>query len=217
MYSAGRDGDLRHIWKRVTGEIPMDRNSNPGGKATIKTVLGKQEIIEHNLDELSKEIAIMGRHLKVHGATRVAVYLPNSVELLATLFAGAFYGFTVILIPYNQSHPMLIQLLSQIEADALVAEAGAVPLEQIAQKAAGVRQVIWSVEKTSRHMDWNEVPEGIGGNIDVSVWHELVRDHKGNAALPELDDKITPPGVVFLWQDGTNEPADIVEFSQLVC
>jgi hypothetical protein len=70
------------------------------------------------------------------------------------------------------------------------------------------------VAKTSRHMDWNEVPEGIGGKIDVSVWHQLVQEQQDGAALPASAGKA--PGVVFLWQEAVGKPAEIVEFTQQV-
>ena len=178
LYSAGKDGDLRDIWRRVTGEIPLEKGASPSGKATLITAFGKQDISEHNIDGVTKEIAIIGKHLRDHGAKRVAIYLPNSIEFLAVVFAGAFHAFTPILIPYNQPHTTLVELLIRTGADALVAEAGSIPLADITRGASGLRQIIWTVEKTSRHMDWSEVPEGIGGKFEVAVWHELVQDQK---------------------------------------
>jgi acyl-CoA synthetase (AMP-forming)/AMP-acid ligase II len=52
------------------------------------TVLGKEELIEHEVAELSKEIQILGRHLKESGCRRVVIYLPNNVEYLLTIFGG---------------------------------------------------------------------------------------------------------------------------------
>lgn len=215
MYSAGRDGDLRDIWRRVTGEIPLDKNASPGGTGKILTVFGKQDITEHSIAELTKEISIIGKHFKDHGAKRVAIYLPNCAEFLAALFAGAFYGYSPILIPYNQPHPTLIELLIRTGADSLIAEAGSIPLADVTTGASGLRQVIWTVEKTSRHMDWNEVPEGIGGKLDVSVWHELVQDQK-NAPGELPQDSGKPPNVVFLWQQGVSKSVEVVEFTQQV-
>lgn len=215
MYSAGKDGDLRDIWRRVTGEIPLEKGATSSGTAHIMTVFGKEGVSEHKIEAITKEIAIIGTHLKDHGAKRVAVYLPNSIEFLALLFAGAFYGFTPILIPYNQPHSTLAELLVQTGADALVAEAGSFPLADIGRGVPGLRQVIWTVEKTSRHMDWSEVPEGIGGKIDVSVWHELVQDRANGAGILPSDTG-KAPNVVFLWQENVGKSAEIVEFTQQV-
>jgi acyl-CoA synthetase (AMP-forming)/AMP-acid ligase II len=213
MYSAGKDGDLRDIWRRVTGEIPLEKKASSSGTASILTVFGKEDISEHSIPEVSKEIATIGKHLQDRGAKRVAIYLPNSIELLATLFAGAFYGFSPILIPYNQPHPALIDLLRQTGADTLIAQAGSVPLSEVGQGVPGLRQVIWHVTKTSRHMEWSEVPEGIGGKIDVSVWHELLQDAK-NSEAPLPSSTAKAPNVVFLWQEAVSKPAEIVEFTQ---
>lgn len=215
MYSAGKDGDLRDIWKRVIGEIPLEKAASSSGTAKLMTVFGKEGVTEHQVTDISREIAAIGKHLKDHNAKRVAVYLPNSIEFLSVLFAGAFYGFTPILIPYNQPHTALVELLLQTKADSLIAQAGSVPLADVTRGASGLRQIIWTVEKSSRHMDWSEVPEGIGGKIDVSVWHELVSDRKnGTAQLPTTTEK--PPNVTFLWQETTGKSAETVEFSQQV-
>lgn len=215
MYSAGRDGDLRDIWRRVTGEIPLEKKASSSGTATLMTVLGKEDISEHNIAGVTKEIAVVGTHLQEHNARRVAVYLPNGLEFLVALFAGAFYGFTPILIPYNQPHAALIELLQATKADALIAQAGSLPLADVTQRVPALRQIVWTVAKTSRHMDWSEVPEGIGGKVDVSVWHELIQDSKHTEpVLPS--DRAAAPGVVFLWQEAVGKPAEMVEFSQQV-
>lgn len=40
--------------------------------------------------ELSQEINIIGQELRDFKARRVAVYLPNSVELMNTVFGGSY-------------------------------------------------------------------------------------------------------------------------------
>ncbi|KAF1962528.1 hypothetical protein CC80DRAFT_162290 [Byssothecium circinans] len=213
MYTAGRDGDLRDIWRRVTGEIPLEKGQASSGTAKILSVFGKQDITDHSIEDITKEINVIGKHLKDHRAKRVAIYLPNSVEFLVALFAGAFYDFSPVLIPYNQPHPTLIELLNRANVDSLISEAGAIPLDDVGKGVSGLRNVIWAVEKSSRHMDWNEIPEGIGGKIDISVWHQLVQDQKnGNVTLPP--DAGKAPNVVFLWQEAVGKSAEFVEFTQ---
>ena len=131
---------------------------------------------------------------------------------------AAFYGFSPVLIPYNQPHPALIKLLNETGADSLIAQAGSLPLADIGKGVPSLRQVILTVEKTSRHMDWNEVPEGIGGKIDVSVWHELVQDQKTRSSteLPQNESGPKPGNLIFVWQEKPGKEADIVEFSQNV-
>jgi hypothetical protein len=94
-YTAGRDGDLRDVWKRVTGEIPIPAvRGQPASteRPRILTVLGSKEILDHNIDDLTNEISVIGAHIQKQGGKRVAVYLPNSVELLSTIFGKTGRG-----------------------------------------------------------------------------------------------------------------------------
>jgi hypothetical protein len=222
-YAGGKDGDLRDIWRRVTGEIPLEKThggsvSGAGGaQAKILTVLGKVEVIEHNISEITKEIVVVGNYIKKQGGKRVAIYLPNSIEFLAALFACAFYGLDAILIPYNQPHPEVIDLLKMTKADTLVAAAGSLPLGDVTNGHKSIKQVIWVVEKTSRHMDWTEVPQDIGGQMDISVWHQLVQDHQDTSSsdMPEL--KAEELGkIVTIWLDEPGMGPQIVEFTHKV-
>ena len=43
------------------------------GTGKIMTVFGKEDITEHNIADLTKEIAVIGKYLKDHGAKKVAV------------------------------------------------------------------------------------------------------------------------------------------------
>lgn len=63
-----------------------DDGKSTGDPAKIVTVLGKEEVVEHKLGDISKDINALGEYLTQHGANRVAIYLPNSLELLVTLF-----------------------------------------------------------------------------------------------------------------------------------
>lgn len=85
-WTSGKDGDLRDVWKRAVSG-PVDNDGKPAGCAgKILTVLGKQEVIEFSFEKLSGEIIAVGQHMRNHSGSRIAIYLPNSVELLVTLF-----------------------------------------------------------------------------------------------------------------------------------
>ncbi len=85
-WTSGKDGDLRDVWKRAASG-PVDSDGKPTGEpGKVLTVLGKEEIVEHSFSKLSGEINAIGQHVKVHGEGRVAIYLPNSVELVVSLF-----------------------------------------------------------------------------------------------------------------------------------
>ncbi|KAF2095857.1 hypothetical protein NA57DRAFT_78634 [Rhizodiscina lignyota] len=215
MYSAGKDGDLRDVWRRVSGEIPLEL---PGGggkseKGKIVTVFGREKVDDVDLRQMGREIGAIGEGIRKAGVKRVAVYLPNSVELLSALFAGAYFGLDIILLPYNQPHDAVCEQLKSTNAECLIAEAGALPLENITKACASLKQAIWVVEETSRHMDWTEVPEDVGGKIDVAVWHELVKD-ASNGNSSELPARGTPGDVITLsWQENTKS-FEIVTFTQ---
>lgn len=87
-WASGKDGDLRDIWREVQrgGTKGQDGKEIPAG--AIMTVLGKEEVVEHDVTEMSKEIQVVGQHLKESGQKRVAVYLPNSAEYLMAVFGG---------------------------------------------------------------------------------------------------------------------------------
>ncbi len=131
------------------------------------------------------------------------------------MLAGAFFGFTPVLLPYNQPHAIVMDLLRQTNADALVAQAGSLPLEELSRAAGGLKQVIWVVENTSRHVGWSDVPNSIGTKIGVSTWHELVEQQRSSPAELPADGSGRKPGnLVAVWQSRSGADAEIVEFTQ---
>lgn len=83
-WNGGKDGDIRDVWRVAR------RGGENGEKGRIVTVLGKEEVIEHDKEELSKEIEILGKHLKARGVKNVAIYLPNSIEFLSAIFGQSY-------------------------------------------------------------------------------------------------------------------------------
>lgn len=85
-WSMGRDGDLRDVWRRaVAGQtVEEGKPKIPPGK--VFTLLGKEEVIENTFEKLSADLNAIGKNLKNHGVSRVAIYLPNSPEFLVGLF-----------------------------------------------------------------------------------------------------------------------------------
>ena len=78
-WAMGRDGDLRDIWRSTVA------GGAEGEKGIIMTVSGKEAAEEHDLDDISKSINAIGMHLQKHGK-KAAIYLPNCVEYLSTVF-----------------------------------------------------------------------------------------------------------------------------------
>ncbi|KAK5166469.1 uncharacterized protein LTR77_008012 [Saxophila tyrrhenica] len=196
-WSAGKDGDLRDVWREV-----MKGGKNDVAKGSIMTVLGKEELVEHDVEQLNQEIAVMGKHMKEAGVKKVAVYLPNCAEYLMTVFACSFYGLTPVLLPYNLPHPKIIELLKSTSADGLICAAGNLPLEDVAEQCQNLRLLTWVVEKTSRHMDWNGVPSFAEKRLQVSVWHDVVEENTSTAPqLPSNDDVPTPADITIVQQN----------------
>lgn len=90
-YQPGRDGDLRDIWRKAVNGSTGEDGEEKGKKGKISVVLGKEEVIEYEMDALSKEVNAIGKHLRQHGGSRVAIYLSNSVEFLVALFGMLSY------------------------------------------------------------------------------------------------------------------------------
>jgi hypothetical protein len=62
-------------------------------------------------------------------------------------------------------------------------------------------------------MDWTEIPSGLGGSIDVAVWHELVQDHQGSTpSAPELESKDLG-SIATIWQPEPLKSGSVVEFT----
>ncbi|KAK6580904.1 hypothetical protein PZA11_006392 [Diplocarpon coronariae] len=209
-WSRGRDGDLRDIWRRaVTGGL------SPEGKETgeigrLLTVIGSQKVVEHNLDDITRQINLIGQHIKQDSGKNVAIYLPNSVEFLATLFACAFYDLTVTLLPYDLPIEKIISLLHKSKSDTVIAAAGSFPFDAISKSYPALQQLIWVVDDGSRHMDWSEVPKGTGGKVNVSTWSEIISDQEPSAGieLPPVDKKSEPKKVLAFWSSG-----ELIEFT----
>lgn len=78
--------------------------------------------------------------------------------------------------------------------------------------------MIWVVEKTSRHMDWNEVPEGVGGTPEITVWHDIIEEKASTSDLPSETPGGAPPNIITIHKKSRSkkEELEIVEFTQKV-
>lgn len=85
-WSAGRNGDLRDIWRQAVRGVVKDDGSPTGEKGKIITILGKEKVVQRDLDSITQEIKIIGQHVTAANGKVAAVYLSNSVELLACIF-----------------------------------------------------------------------------------------------------------------------------------
>jgi hypothetical protein len=211
-WTGGRRGDLRDVWKAAVRGAVSENGVVSGKQGKIYTVLGKKAV-EHSLDQVTQEINVIGHRLQESGVKSVAVCLTDSVELLAAIFAGAFYGFKTIIIPHNLEPEVLSAHLEKSQADALIAEAGALDLSLVAKNNNQLSQVIWVAKIGSQHMDWNQVPGDVQGSLEVAVWHELVEEKKDLTGLdvPSWDPDSPAPSVTTVWPT-KSQVGDFIEF-----
>ncbi|KAH7188961.1 uncharacterized protein B0J16DRAFT_105312 [Fusarium flagelliforme] len=210
-WSRGRNGDLRDVWRKAA------EGGENGAKGRVLTVLGSQNVVDHKLDDITRQINLIGQHIAEAGGIRVAIYLPNSIELLVTLFACSFYpNLTTVLIPFDVSNEELVSMLRRSAANTMVTAPGAFPFDAVVQAYPSLRQLIWVTDEGSNHMDWNEVPEGTGGKINVATWQDILRESPAHAGseLPAIDPEKTPSDVVTFWQTDAGEVEEMVRFSQ---
>ena len=85
-WSNGRNGDLRDIWRSAARGPLKDDGSPAGERGKIITVLGKQKVIEHDLDDLTLGINVIGRYIQESNGQCAAICLSNSTELLLSIF-----------------------------------------------------------------------------------------------------------------------------------
>ncbi|KAG5997719.1 hypothetical protein E4U52_003118 [Claviceps spartinae] len=211
-FSRGRDGDLRDIWRKAA------TGGDAGATGRLLTVLGSENVIEHKIADINRQINIIGRYLEEQGSNKVAIYLPNSIELLITLFACSFYpNLTTVILPFNVSEPELINMLTRSAVDTVITTSGSFPLDSVVKAYSLIRQLIWVVDDGSRHMDWNDVPEGTGGSVNVTTWQDLVNDSPASTLteLPPVDKDQVPQDIVTFWQDKAGNIGEMVRFSQV--
>jgi hypothetical protein len=194
-WTRGRNGDLRDVWRRVLSGKLNDQGVASKQVGKIVTVLGSEQTVDHDLAEVTKQITAVGQHLQKVGAKRVAIYLPNSIEYLATLFASAFYNITPVLLPFNESEEDLTLHLQNLKVDTIVAAAGMLPLDNLSWATHGLKNVIWVTDPGSQHLDFTSVPKSAASKIAAATWQDLVTSG-GSATLPETDSRTPPPAVV---------------------
>lgn len=166
-------------------------------------------------EDVTRQINLIGQHISQNGGTRVAIYLPNSIELLITLFACSFYpNLTTVLIPFEASPESLVDMLRRSAADTVIAAPGTFPFDSVVEAYPTLRNLVWVVDEGSAHMDWNEVPEGMGGSVNVATWPEIVNDAPADVGKELPDEGGESHDVVTFWQGKPGTMEEMVRFSQ---
>lgn len=113
---------------------------------------------------------------------------------------------------------LLAQALTRSGSSVLIAAAGTLSLKDVLKHSSGLKQVIWVVERTSRHMDWNDVPDGVGGSPEIAVWHDIIDDKTSTSDLPPQSSDEAKPNILIVHKHSRagSEELEIVEFTQKV-
>ena len=85
-WSSGRNGDIRDIWRTAVRGQLNDDGSPTGKRGKVITVLGKERVIKHDLDDMTQGINVLGRYVRDFNGQCAAVCLSNSAELLSSIF-----------------------------------------------------------------------------------------------------------------------------------
>ena len=140
--------------------------------------------------------------------------------MLIILIAATLYGVTPILVPFDYPVHVIASIVKNTNTDCIIAAAGSLPLDGLLQLYPRLKHVIWVAERSSRHMDWNEVPEGVGGKVEIIVWHEIVEEKRNSAhaELPTTSPESLSPNVITVSVSAADpEKHEVVEFTQKVC
>ena len=167
-------------------------------------------------EDITKQINALGKYVEAQGSIKVAIYLPNSIELLVALLACSFYpNLTAVLIPFDVPESQLISMLKRSAVDTVVTATGSFPLDSVVKAHSSLRHLIWVVDEGSRHMDWNDVPAGMGSSVNVTTWQDLLNEAPVAAAeLPSGDADNAPQDVVTFWPLKSDSLEDMVRFTQ---
>jgi len=116
-------------------------------------------------------------------------------------------------VPHNLPAETLSAHLQHAQADALIAEAGSLDLSLVTKENKQLSLVLWVANYGNQHMDWHEVPEGAKGDLDVSVWQELVEEQKDLTSLtvPEYDPSTPPPTLSTVWPS-SSQAGEFINF-----
>lgn len=213
-WSRGRDGNLTDVWRKVA------LGGENGAKSNLMTVLGSQKVLDHKIEDLTRQVNVIGGHLAeqaTNDGLKVAIYLPNSIELLVALFACAFQSnLTAVLIPFDSPDDELISMLRRAEVDTVITASGHFPFDKVVKSYPSLKQLVWVVDEGSSHLDWNEVPEGMGGAVNVTTWREILNDYPEaeGVELLSADDTEKPGDVITFWQSKPGEIEEMVTFTQ---
>ena len=115
--------------------------------------------------------------------------------------------------PYDQPAHVVVGMLKASEADTLITAVGNLPFDAVTKDYTGLQNLIWVVDEGSQHLDWDEIPTGSGGAINVSTWQEIVEEQSNvSSELPPFDGS-SPKNVLSFWFPENHEPGELIEYT----
>lgn len=107
-------------------------------------------------------------------------------------------------------------MLRRSAADTVITAPGAFPFDSVVKSYPALRQLIWVADEGNRHMDWNEVPQGMGGSINVATWQDIVQEAPVDAGteLPPVAGQDEARDVIIFSQGKPGSVEAMVRFSQ---
>lgn len=108
----GRDGNLRDIWTEALKGPTEENGSQSSFKRSFITVLGNEQLIERSLESVNVEIGVIGNHLRQAQVKQVAICLPNSVELMASIMGALNTTFFRLELIWRQLLRFMVSILS---------------------------------------------------------------------------------------------------------
>lgn len=129
--------------------------------------------------------------------------------------AAAFYDFSITLIPSGLPQELFDHLLTQIDVQVLVAEAGSLDLDATLPKCKSLKQVILVAKPDNKHMAWDDTPMPAG--VEIATWHHIVDQSPATSEVPAVEKDATKPRPIGTFSMNTEGEMELSEFTSEVC
>jgi acyl-CoA synthetase (AMP-forming)/AMP-acid ligase II len=215
-WTSGRRGDLRDVLARaVSGPLNAESTAHDGSKVgKVWTLSGKDKSTPTEMKDLMRMVNALGSFAKdkVGADGKVAVCLSNSVELLASIFAAAFYDYEVTVIPTGLAQDQTDQLLAQTNPNILIAEAGELDLTTALPKSGkSLKELILIAKPDSKHMDWASTPTPKG--VSVTTWDDLLSSSSATSDIPTTEKDAPKPKALSTFTPTTSGSFQLTTFT----
>ncbi|KAK9451981.1 uncharacterized protein V1518DRAFT_410057 [Limtongia smithiae] len=199
---AFRDGDLRDVWEfSKNGQIgEFDKSTG--------------EIQYYAADKLAFKIMAAASKFReyVPGVSKVAIYLPNSIENVLVTFANAFADITTVLVPLTSDMDELSKHIAVSEPEILVFGAGTIDFTKLKLPSSIKSLIVVATSSVEQHVDWTQVlDEKTNASISVHTWDEATAGEL--STVDPLNHEFTGDKAFAVTYVDTEGHIKLVEFS----